>query len=264
MYLHCPDMPSDMQIHGVPHPKTKTTVQIGIFDGTLHEIQRVKKANSSWFIDETVEKCGYLYITTPMDPLLFLTCTVVDKLEGKWRTLPDILEDYKVLKPLVTHEMLRTICSHQDIDDEMLYRLDEARLLAWLRLKAKKLFALQTLQQRYTFTAPEGADEAAILQMKSQMEKNVQAIAIGLVAEHIPKEWHEKLAKSFGLETATPGHREATTHAQRDPRNQGVKRKLEEEAEAKKKAANASLKSKQLQKVDKKGMKTLACFFSKK
>ena len=48
-----------MQIHGVPHPKTKTTVQIGIFDGTLHEIQRVKKANSSWFIDETVEKCGY-------------------------------------------------------------------------------------------------------------------------------------------------------------------------------------------------------------
>jgi hypothetical protein len=97
-----------------------------------------------------------------------VTCTVGDGLEGKWRTLPDILGDYKVLRPLVTHEMLRTICSHQDIDDEMLYRLDEARLLAWLRLKAKK------------------------------------------------------------------------------------------------KAANASLKSKQLQKVDKKGMKTLACFFSKK
>ena len=60
-----------------------------------------------------------------------------------------VLRFSQVLKPLVTHEMLRTICSHQDIDDEMLYRLDEARLLAWLRLKAKKLFALQTLQQRY-------------------------------------------------------------------------------------------------------------------
>lgn len=62
----------DVKIIKLSHPRRKIEVPYIIQDNQICEINRAIERPSSWFVDDTVDDDGSLYIATPIDPLFIL------------------------------------------------------------------------------------------------------------------------------------------------------------------------------------------------
>eukprot|EP00667_Euglena_gracilis_P016039 EG_transcript_16716 len=253
--------PRGLQIFSVSHPKTQAKAHYATLNGTgLYEVQRVKKEHCSWFINSNVEKAGWLYITTPVDPLLFILPLLLAKASEQFRTLSDIVDGYQAFRSCFSPELLSTVCNKHNIDEEFLFRVDERALMAWLRLKAQRLFTNDQLVKRYGLSSAVEEGEA-----KSHAWRHMKLVAVGLLGEYVPQPWLERLVESLGLKPSA--EEQSDTLALSNDPTPSMKRKAEEDSEkenAKKKKQMTSMGCKALQKVDTKNMKAISSFFGKK
>eukprot|EP01010_Urceolus_cornutus_P000677 NODE_1193_length_1047_cov_266.195391_g915_i0.p1 GENE.NODE_1193_length_1047_cov_266.195391_g915_i0~~NODE_1193_length_1047_cov_266.195391_g915_i0.p1 ORF type:complete len:314 (+),score=84.46 NODE_1193_length_1047_cov_266.195391_g915_i0:90-1031(+) len=280
IYVHHGDCLDGMQILTLAHPKSKVEMKFALLGGRLLEIQKRKAPFAAWLINNTVAEDGSLFVATAVDPLFFLLPVLVEKISTQYRTASDLLHGYEVLSRLVSDSHLRTVCDVETVDDTVLYRLSQDMILAWLRIKVKRLLSCPALVGRCERVAPPllgsadamGADGADAERRRAGVVKeHVLLLALGMVGEWIPTAVFERLQQSFGIvpqqldkkssSSSSAAFKEETAARKAQL---GAKRKaeLEKEKEAKRHTSSRNVALLASQKP--KGMKTMTAFFSKK
>jgi len=197
---------NDPIIISLPHPKRNTFAKFIVFNDKLLEIQRMIEDPSSWFIDNTVQQDGSLYIASPIDPLFLLINLLeenrrkTESHEGYFCELTQILSHSKCTGFLQLNNIykdvdLSLICDIRD-GNEPLYRLNDEKLIQWLRCKVKKLIekievspSIIPAAQAVTFRSKE----------KKLTKEEILHFSLGLISEYIDSKTLENLSSSFGI-----------------------------------------------------------------
>ncbi|XP_015786306.1 ribonuclease H2 subunit B [Tetranychus urticae] len=110
----------------------------------VYEVVEYKEQNRSWFMGDIVIKDGSLLMITRVDPLfLILPCLIENK--QVFATLQGITEENTgastLIKALIPNEreIMSSVAETKDFEDEIYYRLDEKKLMIWLKAKVKNV-----------------------------------------------------------------------------------------------------------------------------
>ncbi|KAG0561431.1 hypothetical protein KC19_9G064400 [Ceratodon purpureus] len=152
LITHCDEDTSAFQRHFLhlrnPVSGKQACYVVGC-DGRLQELNWSKQRHTAWFIENSVCADGSLYLATPVDPL-FVILPILEQLRmkkgddmGKFRSLDDIVSvdgypGYECLRPYLQRS-LGIICESREVGEDMFYRLDDSKVLAWLLCKVAKL-----------------------------------------------------------------------------------------------------------------------------
>ncbi|KAF9436227.1 Ribonuclease H2 subunit B [Entomortierella beljakovae] len=189
----------------LPNPGSGLPSRYVIQDGQLFEIQVVDSEGlRSWFIKDTVQSDGSLYITTPIDPV-FMFIPILDIVrkksndnEGRFLSLDDIFDSdqYTSLRRLSQlsriEAHLAQICDIRDSFSTKAYRLNDDNVLVWLKSKVKSIVdnfsSIKVLVSSivYTESLPEACRSEAIIQS-----------SLRLVSAYLSDSWAEKLAAEY-------------------------------------------------------------------
>jgi len=211
----CDDSNNFAKVIKFPHPtKIDEQVQYLIANDTFFELQMLNgNLSSSWFIDNNIHKDGSLYMATPIDPLFMILpllelhrkksaehagyfCTLDQILS---QTITDINQISSFMK--IKHLNLSFICDIKDIGDQQLFRLNDTKVLKWLRCKVEntrtKLSAMAIVSraQAKNFIRP---DKRIIVNNETDEILNG---ALAFISEYITKPWKDVLYTSYGLLT---------------------------------------------------------------
>ncbi|KAK3808466.1 MAG: ribonuclease H2, subunit B [Benniella sp.] len=260
----------------LPNPSSGFPSRYVIQEGQLYEMQMIDPEGlRSWFVRDTIHSDGSLYIITPIDPI-FMCIPILDIMrqrtsesEGRFLGLQDIFESdqYTSLRHLAQlnkiDQILAVVCDVREStitgDKRKTFRLDDDRVLAWLKRKVQALVdkfpSIPALMNSiaYTESLPEACQTEAITQS-----------ALRLVSAYLSDSWATQLAAGYQfpeldkLESRTQlpvmsgfGKRSGT-ELDEDPKSKETKK------------PKMSVGARKLAKASTAGMKPLSSFFTKK
>ncbi|XP_002734782.1 ribonuclease H2 subunit B-like [Saccoglossus kowalevskii] len=129
------------------HPKTEQGAMFMLTNNNTEilEVLRFDDQYRSWFIGETVQQDGSMFMSTAIDPLFLLLPYIVkaDK-SSMFMTLDQIVtdEDYPQCIKLLSCSGISDLCHITDSkgnEDFKAYRLNKDKLMEWLKLKTERL-----------------------------------------------------------------------------------------------------------------------------
>ncbi|KAF8013793.1 hypothetical protein BT93_I1598 [Corymbia citriodora subsp. variegata] len=177
------------------HPKSGKAMCYLIVDEKLLELQWFKSPYGSWFLGDYVHKDGCLYTATPVDPV-FIMLPIFEEARmkkgdepGKFRQLDEILfiDGYPGYQHLlsIAEKSMQVVCEVKEIGSTRFFRLDDAKVFAWLSYKAHLLKqTLRTLDKNYAARA----------------EKELLADAVSIMGEYLLDEpWLKNLCHTLKL-----------------------------------------------------------------
>jgi len=316
---------SNSQIFPLTHPRTGGAAQFVRTADALLEVQRFADSSTprSWLLGgqlELVQQDGSMLLATPIDPLFLLIPQLQEarggagsgaEHRGRFTQLSDALtgehaaalEEHVATLPRLA-ERLAAVCDVKEIDgfDEPVVRLNDAKLLAWLRRKTDALqkhllahplsssgAAASSAQALSQFDEPAAAAEAAPDDGSAERAREAEALTLALsfLVEYLPVELHAPLLSSFSVAADAVASRRKTKaakaaaggasaapswHADIESRENFTNveietnaRAVEEPASKKAKVAAPPPKKSAAASIPlKKGQKTMASFFGKK
>ncbi|KAF9106362.1 Ribonuclease H2 subunit B [Mortierella sp. AM989] len=256
----------------LPSPSSGLPSRYVIQEGKLYEMQMVDSEGlRSWFIEDTIQSDGSLYIITPMDPV-FMCIPILDiarrqtsESEGRFLSLEDIFESdqYTSMRHLSQldkmDQYLALICDVQDSAIKT-FRLDDSLVMTWLKRKMEVLVnkfgsvTALTDSIAYTESLPEACRSEAITQS-----------ALRLVSAYLSDSWATKLAAEYQF----PELEKLENRTQLPVISDFGKRSgmdLDEDPKTSKevKKPKMSAGQRKLAKASTTGMKPLSSFFAKK
>ncbi|KAF9914457.1 Ribonuclease H2 subunit B [Lobosporangium transversale] len=189
----------------LPNPSSGLPSRYIIQEGRLFEMQVVDTEGlRSWFVGDTVQSDGSLYITTPIDPV-FMFIPILDIMrqktidsEGRFLTIDTIFESdqYTSLRHLSQlHKIelsLALVCEVRGSSIMKTFRLDDDKTMKWLKQKVElivnKFESVPALVESiaYTESLPEVCRKEAIVQS-----------ALRLVSAYLSDSWDAKLAAEY-------------------------------------------------------------------
>ncbi|KAG0078637.1 hypothetical protein BGZ92_001392 [Podila epicladia] len=132
----------------LPHPTSGLPSRYVIQDGKLYEMQvAAAEGIRSWFVGDTIQSDGSLYMITPLDPIfMFIPILEIARQQtsgstGRFLVVDDIFESdqYTSLRHLAqlddVEKHLAQICEVRD-GSLKTFRMDDERAMAWLKKKA--------------------------------------------------------------------------------------------------------------------------------
>ncbi|KAG0319393.1 Ribonuclease H2 subunit B [Dissophora globulifera] len=259
----------------LPSPSSGLPSRYVIQEGKLYEMQVVDPEGlRSWFVGDTIQSDGSLYIITPIDPV-FMILPILDIMrqqtaesQGRFLVLHDIFESdqYTSLRHLALLHRIEDFLSlvsevrTGSMDRAKTFRLDDAKALAWMKQKVQVLVdrfeSVKTLTDAiaYTESLPDACRKEAITQS-----------ALKLVSAYLSESWATKLAGEYEF----PELDKMESRTQLPSFSDFGKRSgmdLDEDPKAKKevKKPKLSVGQRKLAKANTTGMKPLSSFFAKK
>ncbi|XP_071950589.1 ribonuclease H2 subunit B-like isoform X2 [Antedon mediterranea] len=257
------------------HPKTdKCAMYLVGNDGyRIYEVFANKEKCSSWFIGETVQKDGSLQILTPVDPLfLVLPYLMKSATNGMFMTIDQIISDAdypqcnRLVKCCEKCDMSQ-VSDTKGSEDFQAYRYNEEKTITWLSAKVKQV-EIKLDEKRIHVTS--GAKSASFVRNSKENaieREQYTKYAVGLVRDYLNISLAEKLTTHFGIEEKVTPKREPA--AKRIKLSKDLPEATEDyskylkEKPSKGKQSKLTTQQKCLQKVDKKGMKSISSFFGK-
>ncbi|XP_065177931.1 ribonuclease H2 subunit B-like isoform X1 [Sycon ciliatum] len=277
--------------HTLPHPKSgDATLYLFSPDcKTVCELMKFQNEPRSWFIGETVQKDGSLFVMTPIDPLFLMLPFLVTAAEESTRfSLPDqILENSEYpaagkLLQATSLSQVEMVCDMKGSGEYQGCRLNQSKLELWLKAKVEQLVSQLRLSK---VNVTSGAAAATYVRTSTQHPQATQEeycyYASGLLSSYLSDKHVEILTKLYPVPAAK------SEGASQD--EDGEDDSLEPAAKRVKRAADDSLTpgklddyrdhdapqpvsakksqtaaQKKLSKVDKSGMKSMTSFFGKK
>ncbi|KAF2073341.1 hypothetical protein CYY_005359 [Polysphondylium violaceum] len=200
-------------IISLPHPKTNTLCRYITLNKQLLELSKFHNKPSSWFIDNSVRYDGSFYVTTPIDPL-YLIIPFLEKMakqnpktkEIMYCELSTMINDpiYSHLTKAIeySHKELDLICDFTDLLGTKLYRLNDKKVLIWLRCKVKLL--LSYLKESGTNIFKTAANNSSNSNKQDVSDDIYKTMAIGFIEEYVSDKYILSLKQSFGLEKDKP------------------------------------------------------------
>ncbi|KAL4856766.1 Ribonuclease H2 subunit B [Chlorella vulgaris] len=191
---------SEQQQHFItlPDPKTGQPASYLLAGGCLQELNWYKQQYSSWLVGNSVVKDGGVFIATPVDPLLVLL-PLLEQARAAQNVFQDIEQilstaassSAALLLPLLgSGEQLGCLCDVKRVGGQGYYRLNDALVVAWLKLKVEQAMAAMRTSPAAAFS---GMDDLSLT-----------AYAAGLVGEYLGQHWQDKLAAALNLPDELP------------------------------------------------------------
>ncbi|KAF9378274.1 Ribonuclease H2 subunit B [Podila verticillata] len=131
----------------LPNPTSGFPSRYVIQNGKLYEMQvAAAEGIRSWFVGETIQSDGSLYMITPLDPIfMFIPILEIVRQQtsgsaGRFMVVDDIFENdqYTSLRHLTqlhsVEKLLAQICEVRD-GSLKTFRMDDERVMAWLKKK---------------------------------------------------------------------------------------------------------------------------------
>ncbi|XP_010537228.1 PREDICTED: ribonuclease H2 subunit B isoform X2 [Tarenaya hassleriana] len=184
------------QLLTLRHPKSGNETCYLFNDGALQELHWFKQPYGSWFLGDYISEDGSLYMATPVDPV-FILLPIFEEARmkkgedpGKFRQLDDIVfvEGYSGYQHLLSlaEKCMEIVCETQEVGGMKFYRLNDSKVLAWLKCKVCLLKkTLSGLDKNYA----------------AQDEKSTLADAVSIVGEYLKTEpWLKLLYDHLGLD----------------------------------------------------------------
>ncbi|KAK3727279.1 hypothetical protein RRG08_049903 [Elysia crispata] len=262
------------------HPRTTigTLYLISADESMLFQLHNFKEKYRSWFIGNKVCSDGSLYLTSPMDPLFLLLPYLMADEAKKFMTLDQLVCDEEFpdcakLLPACSPDQVSLICDSKDIDDDTkVFRYSKEKTLAWLKQKTDVL--ADALEEKNVQVSSKGSHSSIYVRSKSSTTSRESYIefAHGIVSDYLCLSLEEELKNYLGIRENNDRDQESLV--ENEPPSK--KPKLTEDikptddyslgVDLKKAKKNTKLTTaqKQLSKVDKSGMKSIASFFSPK
>ena len=180
----------------------------------LWEIQWHRERHRAWLLagggagagggGGWAERDGGVLLISPCDPL-FLALPALEAARGGaggsggpgvFCPLAQALGDFaggelQCLEPLLSPATLRLVCDAREAGGDTYYRLSDARVLAWLRVKARGV-------------AKAGC--AGVPGLAALDEAGRLAYAAGLLGEYLSPEWARRLGATLGVPLAAAPH----------------------------------------------------------
>ncbi|KAF9937880.1 Ribonuclease H2 subunit B [Mortierella alpina] len=255
----------------LPNPSSGLPSRYVIQDGQLYELQASDSEGlRSWFIEDTIQSDGSLYLITPMDPV-FMFIPILDIMrqktqntEGRFLILEDIFESdqYASLRQLTQLQHierdLRLVCEVRDSSALKTFRLDDAKVMSWLKRKVdalvNKFEMVPALRNSiaYTEALPEACRSEAITQA-----------SLRIVSAYLSDSWATELSAEYQFPELDKLESRTQLPSSADFGKRGMD--LDEEPKAKDvKKPKMSVGQRKLAKASTAGMKPLSSFFAKK
>eukprot|EP00697_Spironema_sp_BW2_P004111 gnl/Spiro4/15576_TR8371_c0_g1_i1.p1 gnl/Spiro4/15576_TR8371_c0_g1~~gnl/Spiro4/15576_TR8371_c0_g1_i1.p1 ORF type:complete len:303 (-),score=62.94 gnl/Spiro4/15576_TR8371_c0_g1_i1:13-921(-) len=213
-------MPSAAKTEGVrtvvlPHPRAAVPAKYLISASFVLELTRhtppprnpydpnSAPQPSCWFVGDSVEKDGGLYLASPIDVLL-LALPFLDSHRsqtaasaGRFVALDEILfdanwEDLRSLKPfLEADRTIEQICEVKDVGGDRYLRLSDSLVLQWLVAKVERV------QTKLEQLEPQLNRQSLLTPTATQSSANLRA-AVAIVAGYLNDKWRQQLTAHFG------------------------------------------------------------------
>ncbi|KNC52174.1 uncharacterized protein AMSG_01000 [Thecamonas trahens ATCC 50062] len=161
------------------------------------------KDKASWFVNDRVHTDGKMYAATPFDPL-FLMLAVLERcpsIETSFHRRDQILSCEscpalgRTLGALVAD--FSPLCERKGKeavgDDSSLWRLDEARVVAWLKTKVEAVVAAMAL---VSAAAVSGFRSSSARNKKRKRSDELAGFAVALVSDYVSETWAAKLSEA--------------------------------------------------------------------
>ncbi|KAF9540462.1 Ribonuclease H2 subunit B [Mortierella hygrophila] len=257
----------------LPCPSSGLPARYVIQDGGLYEMQMVDSEGlRSWFIGDTIQSDGALYLITPYDPV-FILIPILDIMrqktadaEGKFLLLEGIFGSSSDQYPSLRHladlknidKYLALVCDVR-VAAMKTYRLDDEKVMGWLKKKVEvfvsKFESIPALVDSiaYTESLPEACRTEAITQS-----------ALKMVSANLSDSWATKLSANYQF----PELDKMESRTQLPSMSEFGKRSgmdLDDEPKAREvKKPKMSVGQRKLAKASTAGMKPMTSFFAKK
>ena len=274
----------DCALCKMPHPQGSIESLFLFKNGESYQLMKCEESYRSWFIDETVQKDGSMFMVTPIDPL-FLALPYLEKfaLQDQYTTLDNIFVDEKYPRAMVkleeclTKKNLLNVCNCKGSDDFVAYKSDESKILAWLSLKIQKLaFHLS----KTNINVCQGAKLTNFVRISDEKKSEDDCLryAWTIVSDYVTVKWSEKLKENLNIKDIFKEDVKQVVKKQKLNDNTSSDKIPSEKTcgqvedyrdhsktkQADKRTTKLTSSQKLLLKVDKKGMKKMSSFFTSK
>ncbi|KAF6257115.1 ribonuclease H2, subunit B [Scenedesmus sp. NREL 46B-D3] len=250
----------------LPNPSTGQQQQYILTASGLLEANRVKHAATSWLVGDFFISDGSAFLASPINVvyvLLALLRSTSNEAAGMFQEAESLLccEEWPAAQQLLglAAQQLPCICDVKALEDGCYYRLNNDKVLAYLRVCV--------LQALAAFQAHSPASMAGLPPLQQQ------AYVLGYLREYLSQAWHDKLLASYGLDArafgdAAEGSLPATRPAAQaaTPADAEKKQKVVDPKEAARKKAEESRAAASAAKMAKHaaGSKKISAFFTAK
>jgi len=260
----------------LPHPQNGVACLFAFHEKKVFELMKFNDDYRSWFINDTVQKDGSLTFITPIDPL-FLALPFIEKAaeQGNFTTLDNILvePDYSPallkLEECLTKQCLMQICTCKGDDEFVVYKADNDKILQWLVTKVQRVAA--HVKSSKIGVCPGASSN--FNRTGSKSESDCLRYAWTVVSDYITPSWSVKLKDKLGVTDPIKEVKEVKDDTSQPSKKQKLNNNTEGVVEdyrdhtakkIEKKPSKVSASQKSLEKVNKKGMKSMTSFFKAK
>ncbi|KAF9087433.1 hypothetical protein BGX23_008113 [Mortierella sp. AD031] len=250
-----------------PQPEFRFVIQ----DGGLYEMQMVDSEGlRSWFVGDTIQSDGSVYLITPFDPV-FMLIPILDTMrhktadsQGRFLMMEGIFgcEQYTSMRHLADlkniDRYLALVCEVRDSTAMKTFRLDDDKVMTWLKQKmdvlVRKFTSIPALVDSiaYTESLPDACRSEAITQS-----------ALKLISANLSDDWATKLSGEYQF----PELEKLENTTQLPSFSDFGKRSMDVDDEPKAKETKKpkmSVGQRKLAKASTAGMKPMTSFFAKK
>ncbi|BFZ00549.1 hypothetical protein BsWGS_03589 [Bradybaena similaris] len=249
----------------------------------VFEVNCYKEKYRSWFIGNTVQSEGGVYITSLVDPLFLVLQYLVSTYEksSRFMTLDQIVcdEDFPDCHKLLsccTHDQLSLITDWKDLDDNLqVYRYSQEKSLSWLKSKTEAV--ADALEQKKISVDLRGSHSAIFVRSKSASVSRdaYMEYAHGLVSDYLSVVLEKELRQFLDLPDMNVPASPSLSQTENEPPSKKAKLTADltptddysrnvDLKKDKSKGGKLTIAQKKLSKVDKTGMKSISSFFSPK
>ncbi|XP_053203225.1 ribonuclease H2 subunit B-like [Panonychus citri] len=248
----------------------------------VYEIVQYSEDRRSWFVGERVVQNGSLQMVTQVDPLFIILPNLIGD-SKLFKSLEDIFGDDKgstiMIKIFETNKRSDICCiaDVKELDNEIYYRLDEKKLITWLKAKVNQIInCLQQMKIEVSVNSTKIAGFSSARDTKTD-EKEYIRYAVNLLSKYLPEDVLTSLREIYNLEkekeiepetkpiaSSTPkGQKRPIDGAKCEPIDNYCKEEVPVNGAAKK--AKLSRSQKELEKASKQsGIRSISSFFTKK
>lgn len=264
---------SEPEIVTLPHPSNGQAAKFLITkdNKSVKELLTYGEENRSWFIDETIESNGRVFLAAPFDPALILMPIL--KRAEKLQPLDQILAESKQKFPELSRLRevdLSKIADVKGSADLNVWKFDEGKALKYLTDKVERL--CEALIESKVNPIGGATSGNFIRSLNDKIDrKEYLEFAFGIAAEYLDAEFANLLRKTLKLESSkddgskkrnpTP----ASSNSKRAKRSEGPDEDYSKSYTKPEPAKNAPKNAKQRALVKSaSGTKNITSFFSKK
>eukprot|EP01031_Cornospumella_fuschlensis_P037390 gene37390-45403_t len=199
----------------LPHPSNQSVI-CTVLNNELFELNQANLyRNSCLMIDQRLSSSKSLYFLSKLD-VRFLVVPFLEKAAGKFSPLDQIIfpiKDYSAFPmELFSKEHMSAMCDINDKYDEVYYRYNEEKLLAWLKDKVTRATAAICAQRRKVFERGQLTYSSSfnVVSKSSENTDNPadgtstvedERAALELVSDYLSTSLSEKLFALFNAQT---------------------------------------------------------------